>query len=116
MNLSGVCEENLCAKRRRVQLQPADVVFKYVGTPVLVGQAHPHNLIGTPWAAKGHIDVLGAIGGGEHEDLTARFDAIEQDQELGDGGDLVLGTLGRARWPARSPPSESGGEGGDWLN
>ena len=41
--------------------------------------------------------MLGAVGCGEHEDLAALFNAVEQDQELGDGRDLVLGTLGRAR-------------------
>jgi hypothetical protein len=34
--------------------------------------------------------VLGTVGGGEDEDLTAFLDAIEQDQQLGDGGNLVL--------------------------
>jgi hypothetical protein len=41
--------------------------------------------------------LLGAIGGGEDEDLTTLFDAVEEDEELGDGGDLVLGALGGAR-------------------
>jgi hypothetical protein len=29
--------------------------------------------------------MLGAVSGGEHEDLAAGLDAVEQDQELGDG-------------------------------
>jgi hypothetical protein len=30
------------------------------------------------------VDVLGPVGGGQHEDLTAFLYAVEQDQELGD--------------------------------
>jgi hypothetical protein len=41
--------------------------------------------------------VLWPVGGGEHEDLATCFDAVEQDEELGDGGNLVLGALGGAR-------------------
>ena len=37
----------------------------------------------------------------EHEDLTERFDAIEQHQELRYYGDLVLGALDRPGWGDR---------------
>jgi hypothetical protein len=39
---------------------------------------------------------LHLVGGGEHEDLAAGFDAVEQDEKLGEGGYLVLSALGGA--------------------
>ena len=47
--------------------------------------------------ALSRIDMLGAVGGGEHEDLAAGCDTVEQNEKLGDGGHLVLGALGGAR-------------------
>src|ERR1019366_8304338 len=40
--------------------------------------------------------MLGTVGGGEHEYLAAFLDAVEQDQELGGGGGVVLGAFGGA--------------------
>jgi len=40
--------------------------------------------------------VLWAVGGGEHEDLAASLDAVEQNQQLSHHGDLVLGAFGGA--------------------
>jgi hypothetical protein len=85
-------------RQPRVQLEPAQVVLEYVGATALVWQPHPHDLIEAAWAAQGWVDVLGPVGGGQDEDLTACFDAVEQNQELGDSGDLELGALGRPRW------------------
>jgi hypothetical protein len=48
--------------------------------------------------ASSGLTALGAVGDGQHEDLTACFDAVEQGQESGDDRDLILGALGRARW------------------
>jgi hypothetical protein len=84
-------------RQARVQLQPVDVVLEYVGAPAFVRQPHPHNLIEAAWAAQSWVNVLGSVGGGQHEYLAAFLDAIEQDQELGDGGNLVLGALCRPR-------------------
>ena len=84
-------------RQRWSQLQAVEVVFKYVGAPALVGKPHPHHLVETPWAAQGRIDVLGAVGGSEDEDLAALFNAVEQDQQLRHHGHLVLGTFGGAR-------------------
>jgi len=81
-----------------VQFESAQVVPKYVGAPALVGQAHPHDLVEAAWPAQGRVDMLGAVGGGQHKNLTAFLYAVEQDQELGDDRDLMLGALGRARW------------------
>jgi len=39
---------------------------------------------------------LRAVGGGEDEDLATGLNAVEEDEELGDGGNLVLGAFGRA--------------------
>jgi hypothetical protein len=66
-------------------------VIEDIGASTLVGQTHPYDLIKAPWAAQGWVDVLWAVGGGKHEDLAAFLDAVEQDQELGDGGNQVLG-------------------------
>jgi hypothetical protein len=60
-------------------------VIEDVGASALVGQTHPYDLVKAPWAAQGCVDVLGAVGSGEHEDLAAGLDAVEQDEELGDG-------------------------------
>ena len=59
-------------------------MLEYVGGPALVRQPHPHNLIEAAWAAQGRVDMLGAVGGGQHEDLAAGLDAVEQDEKLGD--------------------------------
>jgi hypothetical protein len=80
-------------RQLRVQFEPAKVVLEYVGAPALVRQAHPHYLIEASWAAQCRVDVLGAVGGGEDENLTAFFDAVEEDEELSHYGYLVLGTL-----------------------
>jgi hypothetical protein len=49
------CAGQLCGqpvvRQPRVQLQPAQVVFKYVCAAVFVGEAHPDNLIEAAWAA-----------------------------------------------------------------
>jgi hypothetical protein len=34
-----------------IQLEPAQVVFEYIGAPPFVGQSHPYNLIEAAWAA-----------------------------------------------------------------
>ena len=81
------------------QLQPLHVVEEDGLAALLAGRPHPDDLVEAARAAQGDLDVFRPIRRGKHENFSTIFQPIQQSEELGHHGLLVMGVCRGPRYP-----------------